>query len=368
MRDQYSLFGWSTQVTDQSHLRILIARNAKLWKFKTCSKMTLYNVVYSGEAAIFLQQQHYSGSFACSFDVFHYPFDVQVCKVLVQLSSVREEVVRFSQERAKVVYLEDVNLPSYIVTRYEAFVTTRGTEKTKYSVVEVEFELTRRWTVIVLSVYFPTSLLLIVGYATLFVSVSQLEIVRCLTVAKLASVVPGMAIVAFCGSDMGEELWVFRQERWYRAAQGQTRLGCVRLTVSVTTLLVLYTLFNNTSDSLPPTAYIKMIDVWFFACILLLFAVIVTHVYVEHLENGVAGGAGGGRGPSAGVVGVAPAAWEKGPVWAEMNGKREKRRWWGRLRAWTETPLGVLRAMRSFVVPVAVAVFMVVYWTVMFGG
>ncbi|XP_042857616.1 gamma-aminobutyric acid receptor subunit pi-like, partial [Penaeus japonicus] len=131
--------------------------------------------MYSGEAAIFVQQQHYSGSFACSFDVFHYPFDVQVCKVLVQLSSVREEVVRFSQERAKVVYLEDVNLPSYIVTRYEAFVTTRGTEKTKYSVVEVEFELTRRWTVIVLSVYFPTSLLLIVGYATLFVSVAQLE-------------------------------------------------------------------------------------------------------------------------------------------------------------------------------------------------
>lgn len=141
--------------------------------------------------------------------------------------------------------------------------------------------------------------------------------------------------------------------------------------MSVTTLLVLYTLFSQTSDSLPPTAYIKMIDVWFFACILLLFAVIVTHVYVEHLENGVAGGARGRRGASAGVVGVAPSreAWEKGPVWAEMSGKHEKRRrWWWRVRAWTETPLGVLRAMRGFFVPVAVAVFMVVYWTIMFGG
>ncbi|ROT82856.1 putative ligand-gated chloride channel-like 3 isoform X1 [Penaeus vannamei] len=196
------------------------------------------DTVYRGDSAVLIQQQHYSGSFACSFDVFYYPFDTQRCSVLLQLSFLRLEVAKFAGERARVEYLEDKELPSYIVTRYHATDTYRGNNDTRYSVLKVEFELDRRWTVIVMAVFFPTSMLLIIGYSTLFVKVSLLQ---------------------------------------------------VRLIVSLTTLLVLYTLFNNTSDALPPTAYVKMIDVWFFSCILLLFFVIISHVVVEHLENRSAG-------------------------------------------------------------------------------
>lgn len=57
------------------------------------------------------------------------------------------------------------------------------------------------------------------------------------------------------------------------------------MTVSLTTLLVLYTLFSNTSDALPTTAYVKLIDVWFFFCIFLLFFIIVVHTVVEHMVN-----------------------------------------------------------------------------------
>ncbi|XP_069184717.1 uncharacterized protein [Procambarus clarkii] len=59
----------------------------------------------------------------------------------------------------------------------------------------------------------------------------------------------------------------------------------VRLGVSLTTLLVLYTFFNQTSSSLPQTAYVKMIDVWFIFCTLLLFMIIMVHVIVECLEK-----------------------------------------------------------------------------------
>lgn len=55
--------------------------------------------------------------------------------------------------------------------------------------------------------------------------------------------------------------------------------------VALTTLLVLYTLFSNTSDVLPDTAYIKMIDVWFLHCILILFVIIIVHVVVEHQDK-----------------------------------------------------------------------------------
>lgn len=56
--------------------------------------------------------------------------------------------------------------------------------------------------------------------------------------------------------------------------------------MALTTLLVLYTLFNHTSDDLPDTAYIKMIDVWFLHCISILFIIIIIHVVVEHLDKG----------------------------------------------------------------------------------
>ncbi|KAK4289087.1 hypothetical protein Pmani_037929 [Petrolisthes manimaculis] len=50
-------------------------------------------------------------------------------------------------------------------------------------------------------------------------------------------------------------------------------------------MLVLYTLFSNTSDALPVTAYVKMIDVWFFACIMFLFSVTMVHVLTEYLQT-----------------------------------------------------------------------------------
>lgn len=58
-----------------------------------------------------------------------------------------------------------------------------------------------------------------------------------------------------------------------------------RLVVSLTTLLVLYTLFSQASSSLPNTAYIKLIDIWFFFCICTLFFIILFHVFSEYLPE-----------------------------------------------------------------------------------
>lgn len=56
--------------------------------------------------------------------------------------------------------------------------------------------------------------------------------------------------------------------------------------MTLTTLLVLYTMFNQVSSALPDTAYIKMIDMWFFFCISLIFSVIIIHITVERLVPG----------------------------------------------------------------------------------
>lgn len=117
----------------------------------------------------------------------------------------------------------------------------------------------------------------------------------------------------------------------------------VRLIVSLTTLLVLYTLFNNTSDALPPTAYIKMIDVWFFSCILLLFYVIVSHVVVEHLGN-----------RNTEIKWVKPFSADGHKV-SDISA------------AVRPLPDRVLLYTRCAVVPVVVVLFNLVYWAVLFG-
>lgn len=119
----------------------------------------------------------------------------------------------------------------------------------------------------------------------------------------------------------------------------------VRLVVSLTTLLVLYTLFNNTSDDLPGTAYVKMVDLWFFFSIFVLFFIIILHVALEYVPTTplkitkVF--------PTNGVWGVAP----KNPA-----GSRE----------FVRGPEAVLKITRKYIIPITMLVFNLVYWLVIF--
>lgn len=57
-----------------------------------------------------------------------------------------------------------------------------------------------------------------------------------------------------------------------------------RIMVSLTSLLVLATFFTQTSQSIPKTSYLKLIDVWFVALIFGDFCIILSLVYVETLR------------------------------------------------------------------------------------
>ena len=51
--------------------------------------------------------------------------------------------------------------------------------------------------------------------------------------------------------------------------------------VSLTSMLVMYTLFQSHTDSLPQTAYIKMIDIWFLHGLVIPFFVFILEVTTE---------------------------------------------------------------------------------------
>ena len=116
-----------------------------------------------------------------------------------------------------------------------------------------------------------------------------------------------------------------------------------RLVVTLTTLLVLYTLFNSTSSALPDTAYIKMIDIWFLYCILMLFVIITVHVVVEHLEKAGAGSA------------VFPVVKVKSQAtYSTTPGSRAVMR-----------PDRIIRIMRTYVIPSSTIVFNMTFWGIL---
>ena len=55
----------------------------------------------------------------------------------------------------------------------------------------------------------------------------------------------------------------------------------VIVTVNVTLLLVLSTLFISVLDSMPRTSYVKMIDIWLIFCLLIPLAEVLFHAMVD---------------------------------------------------------------------------------------
>merc|ERR1719167_1077631 len=57
------------------------------------------------------------------------------------------------------------------------------------------------------------------------------------------------------------------------------------VTVNLTAMLVLTTMFINVSNNLPKTSYVKMIDIWLIFNLLLPFIEVLVHTYMDSLRN-----------------------------------------------------------------------------------
>ena len=57
------------------------------------------------------------------------------------------------------------------------------------------------------------------------------------------------------------------------------------VTVNLTTMLVLTTMFISVSSSLPTTAYVKMVDIWLIFNLLLPFILVLLHTYMDSLRT-----------------------------------------------------------------------------------
>ena len=67
------------------------------------------------------------------------------------------------------------------------------------------------------------------------------------------------------------------------------------VTVNLTAMLVLTTMFISINNSLPQTAYIRMVDIWLIFNLMIPFILVLVHTYIDTLRNEMVLNDGEGR-------------------------------------------------------------------------
>ncbi|XP_076068380.1 uncharacterized protein LOC143040827 [Oratosquilla oratoria] len=186
--------------------------------------LSVHDEIYTGSENPLELRQDLNAPFLCIMDLQNFPFDTQHCQIILELSSAQVEYTTWSN--VIVNYLGEAKLTEYEIGE----MVTSLKEERGYSRAVVEVILYRRFTYYLASAYLPTFMLIIISYASLFCKKENRDL---------------------------------------------------RVMMSITTLLVLYALYQQIADGLPRTSYTKAIDVWCFFAITYIFSQVILHVAVD---------------------------------------------------------------------------------------
>ncbi|KAG7175156.1 Glycine receptor subunit beta-like 2 [Homarus americanus] len=179
--------------------------------------------VYSGLENPISVRRKYSITFQCQFDLKMYPFDEQFCHMELTMLSASSRLLVFDASGTKAMYEGNPQLVEYFVGDVDlVFHNDR------------DFALLRRSGFIIMNVFIPSLLLLVISYLTLYFTPFNFQ---------------------------------------------------VRVLASLTSLLVMATLFTQASASLPKTSYFKMVDVWLLSSIFFIFIIIVLHTVIDRVRE-----------------------------------------------------------------------------------
>ncbi|CAL4120869.1 unnamed protein product, partial [Meganyctiphanes norvegica] len=182
-----------------------------------------HELMYSGvDNPLTLHEKIYA-PISCNMDMKMFPFDTQHCSLLIRLTS---SSVFLKWGELQVNYTGERKMTEYIVEDPSIHVR----EESSYSIASVNFSLQRRYHYYITSLYIPTLMLLLISYASLW-----------------------------CPNEAYD----------------------LRVMMSLTTMLVLYSLYQQISNDLPRTSYIKSVDIWCFFALTYIFSQVVYHVLTD---------------------------------------------------------------------------------------
>ena len=185
-------------------------------------------LVYKGSQNTIQINRVYEIDFLCNYDMRFYPFDIQICTMDLVIDGNTAKFINLLP--GELNYFGSTDLAQYYIMSQEISSTNIMGKKG----VKVSIQFGRRLLGTILTVYVPTILLNIIGYSTNYFKDFFFEAV---------------------------------------------------VTINLTCMLVLVTLFISVSDSLPKTSYIKMIDFWLIFNLILPFIEVLLHTYIEYLNQ-----------------------------------------------------------------------------------
>ena len=155
---------------------------------------------------------------------YRYPFDTQKCPLEVERP--RNYYNQFVLQWYDTPIIEDIQLTQYEVLRYLEY----ENDTLPKTVIGVKIILCRKLSYHIVNTYLPTFVLMMIAGITLFIDFSHFE---------------------------------------------------VSIMIALTSMLVTYTLYQSISTHLPPTSYMKMIDIWLFGGLIFPFFIIAILVIMK---------------------------------------------------------------------------------------
>ena len=201
--------------------------------------------VFTGSVNEITISRVYSIQFYCDYQMAWYPFDQQTCHVEMLSDGVLDKYTDLLP--GSINFEGPKELTQYFVKNFEI---RKGRIRTKKAVI-VSITLGRRLLGTFLTIFFPTILLNVIGYSTNYFKEFFFEVNGFVNCILNFLFLPFQAVI----------------------------------TVNLTSMLVLTTMFINVSNSLPKTSYMKMVDAWLLFNLMYPFTVVLLHTYMDTIRN-----------------------------------------------------------------------------------
>ena len=186
--------------------------------------------IFAGAENGLTMRQTYTHRFQCNYILSRYPFDTQVCTIKMNVPTLDHETVELIPRELVMEQAEEMTI-FHIIDRQLVYRNTSQPQEGIFMFIVLKRKITSE----MMTTYFPTMMLTAITFAT-----------------------------------------TFFKPYFFEAA----------LTVNLTTMLVMTTIFIAKMDRLPPTSDIKMIDVWLVMCQLVPFCEVVLLTAIEYNRTG----------------------------------------------------------------------------------
>ena len=189
----------------------------------------------SGEYTPITASRFYSEKFSCKLDLEYFPFDTQICHLMLRLIRHQDNFVKLHPICPWDLPLEEeLTVGEYIIYKLEGYQPSLESLERNKTKIAIKIHISRFIWGRILTTYLPTIFLLAIVQMTFY----------------------------------------FPEDNFQ-----------ARITVSLSCLLILATLFGITSRSLPETTQITFMEIWMLLAVLMTFLEIVLHTVIRYFKE-----------------------------------------------------------------------------------